>query len=79
MTSPFSPPGRTGRVRAHYSARHHRRPPYRAEAHLVFDHRASELIRTGGQHADYMIDADALSAARVVYGHLGGPPLPRRL
>ena len=46
--------------------------PYRAEAHLVFDHHASELIRTGGQHANYVMDADAPSAARVVYDHLGG-------
>ena len=46
--------------------------PYRPEAHLVFDHHASEIIRNGGEHANYVIDADAPSAARVVYDHFGG-------
>lgn len=46
--------------------------PYRAEAHLVFDHHASEVIRSGVEHANYVMDADAPSAARVVYDHLGG-------
>ena len=46
--------------------------PYRPEAHLVFDHHASELLRTGPEHANYVIDADAPSAARVVYDYLGG-------
>ena len=46
--------------------------PYRPEAHLVFDHHASELIRNPGGHANYVIDAEAPSAARVVYDYLGG-------
>ena len=46
--------------------------PYRPEAHLVFDHHASELLRTGGEHPNYIIDAAAPSAARVVYDYLGG-------
>src|SRR5579862_795610 len=47
--------------------------PYRAEAHLVFDHHASEVLRIGADHANYIIDANAPSAARVVYDHFGGP------
>jgi nanoRNase/pAp phosphatase (c-di-AMP/oligoRNAs hydrolase) len=46
--------------------------PYRAEAHLVFDHHASEVLRNGEDHANYIIDAKAPSAARVVYDHFGG-------
>ena len=31
--------------------------PYRPEAHLVFDHHASEILRTGGeQHENFVID-----------------------
>jgi nanoRNase/pAp phosphatase (c-di-AMP/oligoRNAs hydrolase) len=46
--------------------------PYQAAAHLVFDHHASEVLRTGGDFPNYIIDANAPSAARVVYDHLGG-------
>ena len=46
--------------------------PYRPEAHLVFDHHASELVRNGPGHANFVIDAKAPSAARVVYDHFGG-------
>ena len=47
--------------------------PYRPEAHLVFDHHASELVRnTGERPANYIIDPEAPSAARVVYNHYGG-------
>jgi nanoRNase/pAp phosphatase (c-di-AMP/oligoRNAs hydrolase) len=46
--------------------------PYRPEAHLVFDHHASEVLRNGKAHANYVIDAEAPSAARVVYDHFGG-------
>jgi len=58
--------------------------PYRPEAHLVFDHHASEVIRTGGgQPTNYVMDPDAPSAARVVYEYLGGaarfPRLPEDL
>lgn len=47
--------------------------PYSPRAHLVFDHHASELVRNGTDHKNYVIDPDAPSAARVVYEHLGGP------
>jgi nanoRNase/pAp phosphatase (c-di-AMP/oligoRNAs hydrolase) len=46
--------------------------PYAAGAHLVFDHHHSETLRTGGQATNHVIDADAPSAARVIYGHYGG-------
>jgi len=46
--------------------------PYVPEAHLCFDHHASELIRYPGQYENYIIDADAPSAARVVFDHYGG-------
>jgi nanoRNase/pAp phosphatase (c-di-AMP/oligoRNAs hydrolase) len=46
--------------------------PYRPEAHLAFDHHASEVIRNGGVHDNYVMDSEAPSAARVVYDHLGG-------
>lgn len=46
--------------------------PYVADAHLVFDHHHSELLRNPGEHANHVIDADAPSAARVVWKHYGG-------
>ena len=46
--------------------------PYAGGAHLVFDHHHSEALRTGGEAANHIIDADAASAARVVYEHFGG-------
>jgi nanoRNase/pAp phosphatase (c-di-AMP/oligoRNAs hydrolase) len=46
--------------------------PYAPEAHLVFDHHHSEVLRTGGQATNHVIDATAASAARVVYDHFGG-------
>ena len=46
--------------------------PYAGRAHLVFDHHHSETLRTGGEAANHVIDADAPSAARVVYEHFGG-------
>jgi nanoRNase/pAp phosphatase (c-di-AMP/oligoRNAs hydrolase) len=46
--------------------------PYRAEAHMVFDHHASEVLRNGKTHGNYVIDPKAPSAARVVYDHFGG-------
>ncbi len=42
--------------------------PYVAHAHLVFDHHESESIRNG-EADNYIIIADAPSAARVVYDH----------
>lgn len=52
--------------------------PYVDGAYLVFDHHESEMIRNdvsndGEASADnYIIDADAASAARVVWKHYGG-------
>lgn len=47
--------------------------PYVPGAHLVFDHHASELVRnSGADTSNYIIDADAPSAARVVYDYFGG-------
>jgi nanoRNase/pAp phosphatase (c-di-AMP/oligoRNAs hydrolase) len=46
--------------------------PFAPGAHLVFDHHHSETLRTGGQASNHVIDADAPSAARVIYDHFGG-------
>jgi nanoRNase/pAp phosphatase (c-di-AMP/oligoRNAs hydrolase) len=46
--------------------------PYAPGAHLVFDHHHSETLRTGGQASNHVIDAEAPSAARVIYDHYGG-------
>jgi nanoRNase/pAp phosphatase (c-di-AMP/oligoRNAs hydrolase) len=49
--------------------------PYVAGCHLAFDHHSSEMERNGGQPpSNYVIDPDALSAARVVYRYFGGQP-----
>jgi len=45
--------------------------PYAPGAHLVFDHHHSETLRLGGAAANHVIDADAPSAARVVYDYYG--------
>jgi nanoRNase/pAp phosphatase (c-di-AMP/oligoRNAs hydrolase) len=45
--------------------------PYVAGAHLVFDHHSSEVLRNG-QADNYIIQAEAPSAARVVYDYYGG-------
>ena len=41
--------------------------PYVENAHLVFDHHLSEVIRNQGERANHIIDPDAPSAARVVW------------
>jgi len=46
--------------------------PYAAGAHLVFDHHHSETLRIGGDKTNHIIDAEAPSAARVIYDHFGG-------
>ncbi|MGO8799827.1 MAG: exopolyphosphatase [Roseiarcus sp.] len=53
--------------------------PYVAGCHLAFDHHSSEMQRRAGQPpTNYIIDPDALSAARVVYRYFGGrPQFPR--
>jgi len=45
--------------------------PYVEGAHLVFDHHHSETLRVG-KRDNHIIDAEAPSAARVVYDHYGG-------
>lgn len=46
--------------------------PYVDGAHLVFDHHLSETVRNAGDIENHIIDADAPSAARVVWKHYGG-------
>lgn len=47
--------------------------PYVPGCHLAFDHHLSETVRGGGERPEnHIIDADAASAARVVYDHYGG-------
>ena len=47
--------------------------PYVAGCHLCFGHHASEAIRNEGEMADnYILEADADSATRVVYKYFGG-------
>ncbi|MDR2366474.1 MAG: exopolyphosphatase [Zoogloeaceae bacterium] len=46
--------------------------PYVPEAHLSFDHHLSETLRNVGERKNHIIDANAPSAARVVYDYYGG-------
>ncbi len=46
--------------------------PYVASAHLAFDHHLSETVRNQGERPNHIIQADAPSAARVVYNYYGG-------
>jgi nanoRNase/pAp phosphatase (c-di-AMP/oligoRNAs hydrolase) len=46
--------------------------PYVPGVHLAFDHHDSELARLGEPADNHVIDADAMSAARVVYDYFGG-------
>ena len=46
--------------------------PYVAAAHLVFDHHHSETIRNRDDIMNHIIDAEAPSAARVVWKYYGG-------
>ncbi|PRQ09895.1 hypothetical protein ENSA7_03760 [Enhygromyxa salina] len=46
--------------------------PYVEGLHLCFDHHASEVLRVGGKRDNHIIDAGAMSAARVVYDYFGG-------
>ncbi len=47
--------------------------PYVVGCHLCFDHHASEEVRTAEFHAEnHVLDAQADSAARVVYEYFGG-------
>ena len=47
--------------------------PYVPGVHLAFDHHASEAVRVKDKPANHIIDPKAMSAARVVYDHFGGP------
>src|SRR5580658_708799 len=46
--------------------------PYVPGVHLAFDHHLSETSRVKDRPANHVIDAEAPSAARVVYRHYGG-------
>ena len=46
--------------------------PYVAGCHLAFDHHLSETVRNSGDIKNHIIDANAPSAARVVYNYYGG-------
>jgi nanoRNase/pAp phosphatase (c-di-AMP/oligoRNAs hydrolase) len=46
--------------------------PYAPGAHMVFDHHHSETLRNSGARDNHVIDADAPSAARVIYEYFGG-------
>lgn len=46
--------------------------PYAPHAHMVIDHHNSEILRVGEAHPNFVIEAEAPSAARVVYDHFGG-------
>jgi len=46
--------------------------PYVEGVHLCFDHHASEIDRVGDKRDNHIIDAGAMSAARVVYKYYGG-------
>jgi len=46
--------------------------PYAPGAHMVFDHHHSETLRNEGNLSNHVIDAEAPSAARVIYEHFGG-------
>ncbi|GAB2574807.1 exopolyphosphatase [Paractinoplanes abujensis] len=46
--------------------------PYAPGAHMVFDHHHSETLRNEGDLSNHIIDADAPSAARVIYEYYGG-------
>jgi len=46
--------------------------PYVAAANLIFDHHLSEVIRNSEDNLNHIIDANAPSAARVVWTYYGG-------
>ena len=58
--------------------------PYVDECYLCFDHHSSEQTRTEGTNPEnHVLNADADSAARVVYEHFGGserfPEIPQEM
>ena len=46
--------------------------PYVEGVHIAFDHHSSEIVRNKSNLDNHIIDADAPSAARVVYDYYGG-------
>ncbi|WP_250035202.1 exopolyphosphatase [Paractinoplanes maris] len=46
--------------------------PYAPGAYMVFDHHHSETLRNDSNISNHVIDADAPSAARVIYEYYGG-------
>lgn len=46
--------------------------PFVEGVHLAFDHHLSETLRVGGKKPNHIIEAQAPSAARVVYNYYGG-------
>lgn len=46
--------------------------PYDGRAYMVFDHHHSETLRNDAGVGNHVIDAEAPSAARVIYEHFGG-------
>jgi nanoRNase/pAp phosphatase (c-di-AMP/oligoRNAs hydrolase) len=46
--------------------------PYVPGVHMAFDHHLSETLRNTQQTGNHIIDAQAMSAARVVYDYYGG-------
>ena len=46
--------------------------PYVEGVHLAFDHHPSEELRVQGRPDNWVMHAEALSTARVVYDHFGG-------
>lgn len=57
--------------------------PYVEGVHLAFDHHLSETIRVESGRENHVIEADAPSAARVVYNYYGGkfkfPNIPQAM
>lgn len=47
--------------------------PYVPGVYLAFDHHLSETVRVATRPDNHIIDPKAMSAARVVYDHYGGP------
>jgi nanoRNase/pAp phosphatase (c-di-AMP/oligoRNAs hydrolase) len=45
--------------------------PYAPGAHMIFDHHHSETLRIGNGESNHVIDAEAPSAARVIYEYFG--------
>ena len=46
--------------------------PYVPGAYLIFDHHSSEILRYQERPVNYIIDADALSTAHIIYNYYGG-------